>query len=327
MNHFVDGLGKHLLITATILISQPALSRDFDAGRQASSYKMYQPDFSYFEAQTELYNEYQELGLRAVEEGFQRSFFLRRVAILEEVLKKNPKFIDGYWMLANNVTRIGESFDSSKPEQLSEARALLVKARKNAETCLRLKPDFPMCKFFLGASIGKIATIDGIFASLGTGELVLNSWIDVYESNMNYVFQDGYQLQGIVRYALGIFYRVVPDFFLLKWMFGISGDIDKSIVMHEEALEYGNRGPCAKLMLSVSMYCKTGGDPGESYTKKASNIVDEILASQTTSEDTRICLKDAARIRNEPAKACGYTKAKQQETDEDAIKKQLNKQS
>ena len=137
--------------------------------------------------------------------------------------------------------------------------------------------------------------------------------------------EDGYQLQGIVRYALGIYHRVIPDFFLLRWMFGISGDIDVAVAMHEESFNFATRSPCALLMYSVAMLCKTEGDPDEPLTAKAHAVIDEIMVADAPAQDAKICQADAQRVRQAPDKACGYTKAKQQETDEDAMKEKMKK--
>ena len=149
---------------------------------------------------------------------------------------------------------------------------------------------------------------------------------DVYDSNQEYMFEDGYSLQGLQRYALGIFYRVVPDFFLLRWIFGFSGDIDKSIKMHRESLTFkAGNGPCSQLMYAVAMLCKTGGDKGEKETKTAFKVLSKLEKFKTNDESGLICVKDATKLKQKPDNACGYTKAKQQETDEEKMKAQLKK--
>ncbi|MFW7381855.1 MAG: hypothetical protein ACOH5I_23820 [Oligoflexus sp.] len=315
------------MLLSLVIIMPQAYSQKLKSGKSPQDYKQYQPDFSRLQADKEFYPEYRSLGETAKKEGFKRSLFEKRVALMEKYVNKNPKDVDALWLLTNDIMRLGESYDSSKPDELVKAKESILKAEKVAERCLELRPNFPLCQFFLGAAIGKIATIDGIFASLNKGKKVLNLWISTYQSNMDYQFEDGYALQGLVRYALGIYHRVVPDFFLLRWVFGISGDMDISIAMHQESLAFkGGGGPCGYLELSVSMLCKTKGNTKEPLTAKAFQHLDKVSKLTTNSEDTLICIQDAGRLRQDPSIACGYTKAKQQETDEEAMKAQLDKQ-
>lgn len=314
-----------LLMTA--LIVPHAFSQKLKPGKGSDAYQTYQPDFSGLMADKEMYREYRSLGEKAKEEGFRRSLFERRVELMEGYLARNPRDVDAHWLVSNDIMRVGESYDSSNPDELEKARESLEKAIKIAENCLELRPNFPLCQFFLGAAIGKIATIDGIFASLSKGKHVLGLWVSAYDSKMDYQFDDGYALQGIVRYALGIYHRVVPDFFLLRWVFGLSGDLDISIAMHQESIKFpGGSRPCAYLELSVAMLCKSKGNTKHELTAKAFSHLDRISNETTNSEDTLICIQDASRIRQDPSQACGYTKARQQATDEDAIKAEMAKE-
>ena len=72
-----------------------------------------------------------------------------------------------------------------------------------------------------------------------------------------------------------MYYRLVPNFFLIRWIFGISGDIDKSVKYHQEALALGGPkpSPCYRLMLTASLLCRSGGEKGHRDTKKALSII------------------------------------------------------
>ena len=159
----------------------------------------------------------------ADDNGLTKANIIAKIKIIEPIVDAKPQWADGKWLLANLYLNLGETASSDDEDSKKEARAQLVKAQKLTEDCLRINPNIGICKFFLGAAIGKISTIDGIFSSLGKGERVLNLWLDLKKSKQDYVFDDGYSLQGLNYYALGIFYRVVPESRILKWLFGISG--------------------------------------------------------------------------------------------------------
>lgn len=312
---------------ASFFLSTASYAQDIDLGKSPSDYELYKPDFSALKANGNLYEEYMSLGVKAKNEGFSRAIFQRRVAILDTHLQSHPKDVDVLWKVVDDIMRLGESYDAGNPDELTSARELLTRAEKYSERCMKLAPDLPLCQFYLAASIGKIATIDGIFASLFKARPVWELWEKAYNSKYDYQFDQGYHLQGLVRYAMGIYYRVVPDSVLLKWTLGISGDLKQSVALHREVMQFkGNDGPCSRLELGVSMLCETGGDKDEAWTKEAFATFDKMQKHPTKSKDTLICINDAARIRKDPSLACGYTKAKQQETDEEKMKAELAKQ-
>lgn len=284
----------------------------------------YKPDWTPLQQHPVAYQKWRQLTEEHKKNGVTQKNIKARLKVLEPIVKKNPKWVDGHWVLANTLMELGETLSADDEESSKQVRKALVKAQKESEECLRLDKDQAICKFFLGAALGKIATIDGIVASVSVGKTILDLWNDVYDSKKEYIFEDGYALQGLVRYTLGIFYRVVPDIFVLRWFFGFSGDIDKSIQMHKESLTFiGGKSACSQLMYAVAMLCKTDGDKGDALTKEAFAVLDTVASIKTGSESSLICVNDAGRIKRKPSDSCGYTKAKQQEVDKDAISQKL----
>ncbi len=307
---------KKCLLTLILgLVSQTGISKD---------YIIYQPDWGPLQKDTKAHQQWRVLTEQHKAHGMTQENIEARLAVLDPVVAKNPNWPDGHWLLANTLMEMGETLAADDEKSTQKVRKLLVKAQNESEKCLKFKKDLALCKFFLGAALGKIATIDGVIASLSKGERILDLWNAVYTSEQEYIFEDGYSLQGLVRYALGIFYRVVPDVFLLRWFFGFSGDIDKSIEMHRESLKFaGGKAACSQLMYAISMLCKTDGDKDETLTGQAFTVLDRVSSIKTASESSLICVKDAGKIKQNPGNACGYTKAKQQEVDEKAISKKL----
>ena len=260
---------------------------------------------------------------KAKKEGSTRASFKKSMDILIKVVKKQPNWVDGYWRISNEAIQYGSTFNGEK--DLPKARAAFVLARDYSKKCLKIDKDNPLCKFYYGAGIGKIGTVDGIFASLKFGEQVHDLWTSVLNSKYNHTYYMGGNLQSVARYGLGIYYRVVPDFFLIRWIFGISGDIDKSVKYHQEAIALGgaNPSPCYRLMLTASLLCRSGGEANKNDTKQAFNIIkNQIQTSNPKSDNDKICMKDSSKLLKNPKNGCGYTMAKQQELDEEKFKEQ-----
>ncbi|NRA67533.1 MAG: hypothetical protein HRU19_23840 [Pseudobacteriovorax sp.] len=277
----------------------------------------YKPDLSHLE-NSQIYEEWQRLTQEADDNGLTKANIIAKIKIIEPIVDAKPQWADGKWLLANLYLNLGETASSDDEDSKKEARAQLVKAQKLTEDCLRINPNIGICKFFLGAAIGKISTIDGIFSSLGKGERVLNLWLDLKKSKQDYVFDDGYSLQGLNYYALGIFYRVVPESRILKWLFGISGDIEQSIAMHKESVKrVGGNGACGQFMLAVAQLCYADVDEPSEVKSSLKRKFRAIGAMKSDSDSSKICINDARKMLKSPGNACGYTKAQQQKRSED----------
>ena len=315
---------KSLTISLAIAIG---LTFSLSSGTLAADkgqYDLYKPDWGPFKAKKAQYKRWQQLEAIAKKDGLGQKNLQERMKILKPIVDRNPGWVDGQWLYANTLMQYGETLSADDEKGKAKTRKYLVQAKDYSKKCLDQKPNHAICKFFYGAAVGKIGTVDGIMSSLGKGKIVLNSWLDVYNSKTNYVFSDGYSLQGLTRYALGIFYRVVPDFFLLRWFFDISGDIDKSVKMHKEAIAFkGGKGPCSQMMYAVAMLCKSEGEKSHPMTGQAFGVLDKIAAADSKgNESAMVCINDAPKLKAKPSDACGYTKAQVQKRDEESLKKE-----
>ena len=129
-------------------------------------------------------------------------------------------------------------------------------------------------------------------------------------------------MQGAVRYALGIFYRLVPDFLALEWMYGVMGDLEKSVAFHRKSLAIDDPMlPCSNLMLAVALMCLAEDleDEGEDILAQKTleeglNFLKVVGKSEAKfSVNSITCQKDSERLQRHHGDACGYSMARQQE--------------
>ena len=183
---------------------QPSLLQEF----------VYEPDFTSFKANKPLYSQYQSLIEEEKNEGFTSAIANKRITLMTNYLKKSPKDIDAHWMIVDDMLRLGETYDISKKSKLEELRALMEKATSYANQCLELSPKFTLCEVLWAIAQGKIASIEGVTpTSVSRGRKIFALLKKASESKFNYYFRGGYSIQGLTHFALGILYRVVPDFF------------------------------------------------------------------------------------------------------------------
>ncbi len=283
-------------------------------------YQEYKANFAPLEADASAYAAYQKVFDEKNKDSVTREQMSEAYALVEKVLQKNPDWIDGYWILGSLAFNWGGSYTDEK--DLPYARSVLVKGQTVTEECIRLQPDQFLCKLFLGSTIGSIGTIDGVLSSLIKAKRVEKLWKEVVESPYNFHFFPNVSAQGGVRYGLGIFYRLIPDMILLKWIFDVRGNIKDSVQMHRDSIALDGANTCAELMLGVALTCKASGSFQEGDGREGLAIL------QKTAKDTaqsnlmmQICAKDAQKIMKEPSLACGYATAKQQEVSKEAVEK------
>lgn len=288
--------------------------------KEVRSYKEYVPDYSPLESDPALSAEYHTIFNPKNKDTVTRDQLKRAYEIIDIILRRNPKWIDGYWLLGSVAFQWGGSYTEEK--DLPFARTVLVRGQQATENCLKIDPNQFLCKLFLGSALGSIGTIDGVLSSLVNAKHVERLWNDVVESEYNFHFFANVSAQGSVRYGLGIFYRLVPDMTLLKWLFGVRGNIDRSIELHREGISLDGDNTCSRLMLAVSLVCKGKGDfqteagaEGLRYLRQASQ------AQKDPNLMMQICAKDALKVIGDGNLACGYATAKQQEVSEEAVEK------
>ncbi len=243
----------------------------------------------------------------------------RQLTLIEEISKAEPEWIDGYWLVGEDAFQLANSL--TKPEQSKEARAIFVQGQDATETCLKKAPDNPLCKLFLGAAIGKIASIDGIFSSLKKAERIETLWLQVTNSGVNYRTSPYSTLQGSTRYALGLFYRLVPDMAMIKWLFGVRGDIQKSIAFHKGAVEADGQNTCNVMMLGVSTLCAAKGDAKSKEGQDGLKLLADAKALPVVNAMTKTCAADIPKLEKDPSLACGYETSRQQDQSEEELKK------
>ncbi len=190
-----------------------------------------------------------------------------------------------------------------------------------AEEGIKFAPDKGECYFMRGLANARKATTKGIFSELFTAKQIENDWLVAVGRKSDYVTPNGENLQASSCLALGVYYRLCPTFFLLKWFFGISGDLNKAIIYCKKAYEldstrieivkeYGvaliTRGLDSKNMMEI--------EAGKEYLKK---VVTLPLRLQTD----RIDIEHSKMLLNNIDLCPGYSRDEEQDVSEEAFNK------
>lgn len=304
--------------TLLCLVLSPVYGKE---SKEARVYKEYEINWEPLRKRPELYQEYWSIyGDGKEQKTLSRGQLSRAYEITEAVLKANPRWVDGYWIMGSTAFQLGSSYNDEK--DLPVAREIFIKGRKATEACLKIEPNHPLCKLFLGSAIGSIGSIDGVISSLKNAKTVEKLWTDVVNSNVNYHFYPKITMQGSVRYGLGMFYRLVPDMWLIGWLFDVRGNLDKSIRLHREGIAVDGTNACSDIMLAVSLICKAKGEKETAAGREGFELLGKAAAFSTENINLKLCVTDAQKIAQDPSRACGYTTTKQQDVSVEAVERQ-----
>jgi hypothetical protein len=269
----------------------------------------YRVDLSVFQKHPDLASGYLNF-----QEGFEAGRLSQaqhraRMEALQSILQQEPSWVDGYWLLSAEAFVLAASYD--KPKDYPLILPILGEGIQSAERCLHINAKQIMCKFFLASSMARKASIQGIFTSLRLGERIHELWMDVLASDYDFWFRPNVSLQGSVRYGLGIFYRLVPNQWLMETMFRIRGSLDKSVTLHREAVAINPNDPCARLMLGTALLCRCRGDQKNRDCREGIVFLESTQQSQALDSNQRVCQRDGTRLLKAQELACGYTQARQ----------------
>ena len=240
-----------------------------------------------------------------------------KINILNEVVAKHPGWVDGYWLLAS--THVAYATLLVKPSEESLARRQLKLGKQAARTCLQRNPTHPLCTFFLAAALGQEGSLDGIWTAIGNASSIEKLFLKVYRSPYDFKLGQGASVQSVTRDALGMFYRVVPDSTLLKWTFGIRGDLDKSLRMHQESLQVVGTRVCNSFYLALTEVCLGEDDDKPALYKQGIRRMQALRPFRGMNAIGHQCIADSKRILKDPDSACGYTPMRHQEVTEEQL--------
>jgi tetratricopeptide (TPR) repeat protein len=163
--------------------------------------------------------------------------FEESIKACEEALKYKPDDFLVRAMMCLDYYEIAEAMDIKQPGVVDKKMEIYEKMRKLAQEGIDLAPDKGECYFMRGLANARIATTKGIFSELFTAKQIEQDWLIAVDRKSDYTTPNGENLQASSCVALGVYYRLCPSFFLIRWIFGISGDLDKSVFYCRKAYE------------------------------------------------------------------------------------------
>ena len=140
-------------------------------------------------------------------------------------------------MMCLNYYEIGEQMNAKNSQERKKKIELYNRMISVAKEGIKYAPDKGECYFMRGLANARLSTTKGVFSSLFSAKKIEKDWLEAIKHSSDYVSPKNENLQASSYIAIGTYYRLCPDFFLLKLLFGIKGDMDKAVNYCTKAYE------------------------------------------------------------------------------------------
>jgi tetratricopeptide (TPR) repeat protein len=228
-------------------------------------------------------------------------------------LKAHPEDAELYVLLARFLYEVGERH---KRDAAFDKEALYLEMIELLDKARELRPGDPRIGWGLGVAKARLSTTRGVLASLRSAKEIETLWLTAARAGTKYRSLGGEEELPCDAYlTLGIFYRLVPDWFFIRWIAGTRGDIKKSLRWLEKA-DRCSPGKIRVLKeLAVGQLCYADRRDDAVQAQKGQATLRRLLKMKAPQETDRIDQAHARWLLNHPNEACSYSRDGQQDLD------------
>jgi tetratricopeptide (TPR) repeat protein len=240
------------------------------------------------------------------------------LALARERLAANPEDAELYRHVVRFLFETGEMV--KRDDESMDKIALYKEMYELSNKALELDPGNAHLLFNRGVSLGRLSTTRGVLSSLFNLRAVEADWLAAAGAPYRYTsLSDAEDLPCDVYLTLGMFYRLVPDWWIVGALAGTRGDLDKSLAWLEKADQCHPGRIRTVKELGVTQLCigVTREDPAMVERGRATMARLPALPSLHTHGD--LDKEHGAWLSEHPEEACAYSRDGQQERDRKAL--------
>lgn len=228
-------------------------------------------------------------------------------------LERNPDDVDLYWHIARFLYEIGERH--AKDAAGIDKEALYEEMLEVSNRGLHLDPDHPHLLFARGIATGRLGTTRGVIASLFMAEDLEADWLRVADSRWEYSSLGGEEVLPCDAYsALGILYRLVPDWWIVEVIAGMRGDLDASLAYLQRANDCSPDRMEIVKEYAVIRICYGQRHDSAAMVEAGIRDLHRMLTFAPKKPTDHTDLRHAQMLIDEPALACAYSRDGQAES-------------
>lgn len=238
--------------------------------------------------------------------------------IAERRAEADPTDAEITWHAARALFELAEAVEVG--DTSVDKLALYTRMRDWAARGLALAPDHPHLRFARGLAHARIGTTRGILSSLFLAKGVEDDWRYVAESGFVYSSLDRNEMLPCdALLTLGIFYRLLPDWWIVQALAGTRGNLDRSLEMLERADRCGPDRIGTLKELGVTRTCIGTTRRDDAMLAAGRQALERVLALEPGGRTDEIDRRHAAMLLEDPTLACAYSRDGQQKLDRAAL--------
>lgn len=266
------------------------------------------------------------LGLSAAETGeeiIQRARELSDAEKYEESnqllldLQKRDPAADTYWRIAENYYNLAERLPKEKKDEKLKLYAL---TEQWARQGMAKDPGLAENTFWTAVGISQQAVVRGIANSLSLADDIEQMYQKTLTLKPVYVSDDDSTISN-AHFALCVFYRKVPEWRIMEWLFGARGDLDRSVTECTAAVKMFPHNHEYLKELGMAYLCRGTRRNQPADLAEGKKYLQKVIDLPAQDQLDRIDQQDAKMVMENPALACGYSRIQQEEVSQSAIKK------
>lgn len=236
------------------------------------------------------------------------------LALARARLDQSPQEVDLYWHVARFMYEVGERVQ--RDQATYDKEAFYAEMLSVTQRGLALSPGHPHLLFGQGIAMGRLGTTRGIVASIKFADDIEAAWAGAAASDYTYRSLGGEEILPCDAYmALGTFYRMVPDWWVVKVLTGTRGDLDQAVEWIERAercspgrIEIGKE-------LGVARICRGQRRNQDTEVVAGIALLRQVAARPPAKPTDHIDVRHAAMVADDPDLACAYSRDGQAEID------------
>lgn len=251
---------------------------------------------------------------------YYESRYKEGLALAEQRLAQAPT-AQLYWMKARFLYEIGEEFERDDPSIDKEAH--YQKMLDASDAGLALAPGDLHLRFARGIAMGRLGTTRGVLRSLFMAKDVESDWLAAATAT-DYAYSSigGRELLPCdAQHAIGIYYRLVPDWWIVQVLAGTRGDLHKSVDWHSKAVKCKPNEPANWLELGVTQLCVGQHEKDQAMLEAGRASLRKAQSLHAENPRMKIDVRNAGRVLADESMACEYSRDGQQDLDESKLQK------
>jgi tetratricopeptide (TPR) repeat protein len=244
--------------------------------------------------------------------------FVKSLKACELALKFKPEDSLVHALMCLNYYEIAEQLNVKISEEKALKKRTYDQMAKIAEAGIKHAPHRGECYFMRGLAHARLSTTNGIIYSLFMAKGIEQDWLKSLQYPCEYTTPNGENLFASSHLALGSYYRLCPAFFLLTLIFGISGDLDKSVDYCKKAFQLDpTRIEIAK-EYGISLITRGLNKKDDNDIEKGRELLNMVFSLPYRLKTDPVDVAHSKMLLNDISLCPGYSRDQQQDISEDS---------